>query len=132
MATILVIDDDEQSRAFLRDVLEFAGYEVYDACDGRQGISCFRQSSIDLVITDIVMPEQEGLETIIALRREQPGIHIIALSGGGARNNLDYLVSANMLGAERTFAKPCSRKELLEAIESLLGPAVAKPGQVSL
>jgi DNA-binding response OmpR family regulator len=128
MPTILVIDDDDQVRSMLRDMLEFEGYHVIDAANGRQGISSFQQQPVDLVITDILMPEKEGLETIIELRKSQPGLQIIAISGGGARSNMDYLLSADMLGATKTFSKPVDRKELLSAIALLLRQAPGTAG----
>ena len=121
MGTILVIDDDDQVRGVLRDMLEFAGYDVLDAPNGRLGLSEFRKHDVDLVITDILMPEKEGLETIIELRKEQPGLQIIAISGGGERGNMDYLQTANMLGAVKTFAKPFDRRDLLDTVAGLIG-----------
>jgi two-component system, chemotaxis family, chemotaxis protein CheY len=120
MPIVLVIDDDDQVRMMLRDMLETAGYQVLDAPNGRVGLSRYRAQPADVVITDILMPEREGLETIMDLRRLNPGVKIIAISGGSV-NKMDYLSSANLLGASKTFAKPVSRAELLSAVAGLLG-----------
>jgi CheY-like chemotaxis protein len=117
---ILIIDDEEGIRQMMRLALEKAGYEVFDASDGRQGIKIYRQGLPDLVITDIFMPEMEGLETIMALRREQPDAKIIAMSGGGTGGH-DYLPAALKLGSSRALAKPFTQKDLLGAVRDLLG-----------
>ena len=121
MKRILVIDDDIQVRQMLRQTLQRAGYEVVEAPDGKQGLSLFRQSPTDLVITDIIMPEKEGVETIMELKRDFPDVKIIAISGGSrgidAHNCLSYVERL----VTRTFTKPFEPKELLEAIQELLG-----------
>ncbi len=119
MARILVVEDDYQVRAMLRLTLERVGYEVDEAANGRAACEKFRKRPPDLTITDIVMPEQEGIETIIRLRREFPDAKIIAISGG-ARGGPDvYLDSAEKFGAARTFTKPVDQAELLEAVREL-------------
>jgi DNA-binding NtrC family response regulator len=120
MARILVIDDDADARDMLKQTLERAGYEVETAADGKQGALCQAASPADLIITDIIMPEKEGLELIRELKREYPQCIIIAISGGGKRSPDDYLPIAMILGAAYTFAKPVERTELLEKIASLL------------
>ncbi|MDY6987588.1 MAG: response regulator [Thermodesulfobacteriota bacterium] len=120
-ARILVVDDDVQIREMLRQLLERAGYEVAEAPDGRQGIRLYRQEPADLVITDIIMPEKEGLETIRELRRDFPDVKILAISGGGRVLADEYLRLAKQFGAERTLAKPFDQKELLEAVHELVG-----------
>jgi len=122
MPLILVIDDDEQMRRMIRTMLERAGYDVLEAADGRIGMKLFRQAPTDLVITDIVMPEMEGLETIMALKRESPPVKIIAISGGARMQPGDYLIVAKELGAHRTLTKPFRRHALLEAVKELLAP----------
>ena len=119
MARILIIDDDVQILKMLRKMLEHEGYEVVDAADGNKGIRLYREDPTDLVITDIIMPEKEGIETIIDLRREFPEIKIIAMSGGGHTAAESYLHMAKGLGAMRTLSKPFVKGELLEAIEAL-------------
>ncbi|MBW1811270.1 MAG: response regulator [Deltaproteobacteria bacterium] len=121
MPQIIVIDDDEQVRLWLKLALERAGHEVLDARDGQQGIKLLRNNPADLVITDIVMPEKEGIETIIELRNQFPDLKIIAISGGGRNLPENYLDMAAKLGADRTFTKPIQREELLDAIKDLLG-----------
>ena len=130
MKRILVIDDDAQFRPMLRQMLERAGYEVVDAQDGNEGIKLFREAPTDLVITDIIMPEKEGVETVIELKRDFPDVKIIAISGGSrgidAKSCLSYVKN---LGVSRVFAKPFEREELLEAIREQLCDA---PEQIRL
>ena len=121
MKRILVIDDDVQFRQMLKQILERAGYEVADAPDGKEGIRLYRQAPTDLIITDIIMPEKEGIETILELRREFPDVKIIAISGGGRFDPGVYLEAAEKFGVARTFGKPVDRKELLDDIQELLG-----------
>ena len=120
MARILVIEDDAQVRAMLRQMLERAGYEVVEAPDGRAGVRLYRQEKADLIITDLIMPEKEGIETITELRRDFPDVKIIAISGGGRIAPEVYLRMARSLGALRTFAKPIERKEIIETVQELL------------
>jgi DNA-binding response OmpR family regulator len=118
---ILVIDDDDQMRVLLRQVMEWAGYEVVEAEDGREGMQIQRSQPVDLVITDLIMPEQEGLETIGLLRKEFPQTRIIAISGGGRIGPEAYLPAAQELGADRAFCKPFDVRELAAAVKELLG-----------
>jgi len=120
MTRILIIDDDIQILKMLRKTLEREGHEVIDAADGNKGLRLYREDLTDLVITDIVMPEKEGIETIIDLRREFPEAKIIAMSGGGQIEAESYLSMAKRLGAQRTLTKPFQNEELLEAIEALV------------
>jgi len=120
MARILVVDDDKEVREMLRQMLERAGYEVVDACDGNVALKLYREQPTDLIITDLIMPNKEGIETIMELRRDFPDVKIIAISGGGRIGPKDYLSSAKMLGARRILAKPLDRPKLLKAIEELL------------
>ena len=118
---VLVIDDDEQMRKLLRQVMEWAGYEVVEAEDGRAGMKMQRKLQADLVITDLIMPEQEGLETITALKNLYPAVRIIAISGGGRIGPEAYLPAAKELGADRVFSKPFDVKELAHTVKELLG-----------
>jgi DNA-binding response OmpR family regulator len=121
---ILVVEDDYQVRAMLRLTLERLGYEVEEAANGAVACEKFRRRPFDLTITDIVMPEKEGIGTIIELRREFPGAKIIAISGG-ARGGPDiYLDSAERFGAARTFTKPVDPNKLLLAVRELLSEPV--------
>ncbi len=122
MATILVIDDDEGIRELYRRILEKAGYQVFDAPDGEAGIRLFREKPADLVLTDIVMPEKEGLETIMELKKEFSQVRIIAISGGGkATTSFTCLHLAKMLGADQALTKPIPRTKLLETVKAVLG-----------
>ena len=117
---ILVIDDDEQMRTLLRQVMEWAGHEVFEAGDGRAGMLKQRKEQVDLVITDLIMPEQEGLETITSLKKEYPHVKIIAISGGGRIGPDAYLPAAQELGADRVFSKPFDVRELAATVKELL------------
>ena len=120
MAKILIIDDEPQVRAMLRQMLEREKFEVMDASDGKEGIRLYRENPADLIITDIIMPEKEGLETIIELKKDYPDVKIIAISGGRRIEPGEYLQLAEILGAIKTFKKPVKRDELLEAVREIL------------
>ena len=117
---ILVIDDEEPVRTVLRQMLEKEGYNVEEAADGAVGLSLLQDHPIDLIITDLFMPEKEGIETMREVRRSFPQVKIIAMSGGGRMGKLDFLPMAESFGAQRTLAKPFERKELLEAVRAVL------------
>ena len=119
MARILLIDDDDLLREILAKALTEAGHFVMQAREGREGVELFRAAPADLVLTDIMMPEREGLETIIALRRELPRLPIIAMSGGNVNSPL-FLKLATGLGAQRRLAKPFTPALLLRTIEQVL------------
>ena len=122
---ILVIDDDHLVRYALSKILLSAGYEVVTASDGRRGMVVLRAEHPDVVITDIIMPEQEGIDTIIQIRRERPRVKIIAISGGGRIRNVDFLEMAHSLGASEVIAKPFEANELLSCLIALgLPPTV--------
>lgn len=120
MARILVIDDDEQIRSMLRQMLERAGHHVFLASNGIEGIRLYRQEPTDLIITDIIMPEKEGLQTIRELRREFPALKVIAISGGGAKGNMDFLPAAKMFGAKRIITKPFKTRVMLNTVREVL------------
>ena len=120
MASILVIDDDEQLRTMLKLVLQLAGYDVIDAGNGDEGLQRYSAQPADLVITDIIMPGKEGLETILELRRRDPLVKIIAISGGGQAGDNQYLRLAKKFGASQVLAKPFSNEEILLAVGELL------------
>lgn len=127
MKSILVIDDNIYVRSLLREMLELANYDVTEAPNGEVGARLFRQAPVDLVITDIFMPEKEGLETIRELRRDFPEVKIIAISGGGSRGDLAFLPTAKKLGAHYTFAKPFEMDEMLAAVHELLDEPESTP-----
>ena len=114
MATILIIDDEETVRVLLRSALQADGYEVVEAVNGREGLELYRRKPADLVITDILMPELNGLDMLLELTREFLHAKVIAISGaGGEKNVLDV---AKLLGARQTFQKPLSMPQLLGAV----------------
>jgi CheY-like chemotaxis protein len=118
---ILIVDDEEQIRTVLRQKLERCGYDVCEAADGTEAIRALATIRFDLVITDIIMPDKDGLETILFIRKHQPEVKIIAISG--LMNQL-YLQNARGLGAARVFQKPLSLASLVDAVEELLSDRV--------
>ena len=120
MARILVIEDDVAVRTVIRKMLVKNGHDVIEAPDGKVGISLFWESPADLIITDILMPEKEGIVTIMELRRDFPDVNILAISGGGKITSGDYLSLAKNIGATRTLSKPFTGKELIGVVEELL------------
>jgi YesN/AraC family two-component response regulator len=114
MATILIIDDEEIIRVLLRSALEAEGYEVTEAANGRKGLELYRQRPTNLVITDIVMPELNGLDMLLELTREFLHAKVIAISGAEEEKNV--LDVAKLLGARQTFRKPFSIPHLLGAV----------------
>ncbi len=121
MKTILIIDDSNEFRSIFRDVLRKAGYHVLEASNGQEGIDVYRRTPADLVVTDIIMPGKEGLETILDLKREFSDVKIIAVSGGGFEGPSTYLEGARLIGGvDRTFFKPFPLDSLLKAIKELL------------
>jgi len=120
MALILIIDDEPQIRSMLKLMLERDGYEVAEAPDGIEGIRIYRQNPADLIITDLIMPNKDGIGVIIDLKKEFPNVKIIAMSGGGLNKPEGYLKGAKKLGAACTLTKPIDRGEMLRAIKDLL------------
>lgn len=131
MPSILIIDDEENVRDALQMVLERAGYEVRVASDGNEALEVQREQPVQLIITDIIMPEKDGVRTIKEMHQEFPALRIIAISGGvgvepfaykpGAITTTAYLAAAKEVGAERVFTKPFDRKDLIQAVNELLG-----------
>lgn len=122
MPRVLVIDDDRLGRTVLKSILEKAGHEVVEAVNGKEGAELFQSNPTDLIITDIFMPEQDGIATILKLTREFPDVKIIAVSGGGnILQSGDYLQHAKDFGAFKTFKKPVDPDELIQAVNELLG-----------
>jgi DNA-binding NtrC family response regulator len=120
VSRILVIDDEENIRTMVQQMLRRAGYEAVIAGDGSEGIKLQRERPFDLVITDLIMPGQEGLETIMEIRRNFPKTRIIAISGGGHAGVLDFLPIASQLGALRTLPKPFTHQQLLALVKEVL------------
>ncbi|MBW2108509.1 MAG: response regulator [Deltaproteobacteria bacterium] len=117
MGKVLIIDDDVQILRALRALLEREGYEVLVTIDGTTGSRLCKEEAVDVVITDILMPEKDGLELIIELRRDCPGVKIVAMSGGGGGlGQEDLLYMARGLGASDVLCKPFSVAEVLRAV----------------
>ena len=122
MPSVLVVDDEDAVRRLIKDALGQAGYRVNEARDGREGLLSYREAPTDLVIMDILMPDQDGLESILTLRREFPAAKIVAITGGSDMIGiLNFLDVAKMLGARRTLQKPFDMKHLLEVVQAELG-----------
>jgi CheY-like chemotaxis protein len=128
MAKILLVDDNPGLLAMQRGLLERGGHVVTTATNGKEAVERAQRESFELLITDLVMPEKEGIETIIELHRKFPAMKIIAISGGGRINAKDYLDLAGKLGASKTFSKPFSGKDLLAAVASLTSVQAAGAG----
>lgn len=126
MATILIIDDDAALRALLREILEPAGHSVLEAGNGHAASSILQAVSVNLVLTDLVMPEQDGLAVIATVRSQFPSIAIIAMSGGLTNSSL-YLDIAKKIGAHALLPKPFSSDQLLTAISEVRKHV---PGQI--
>jgi CheY-like chemotaxis protein len=120
MARILVIDDEELVRVSIAAALRRAGHRVTLAADGEDALATFRPGDFNLVITDIVMPRKDGIETLLALRRLEPKLHIIAMSGSGEPDQGFYLKAAVALGADATLQKPFRAAELRLIVDEAL------------
>jgi DNA-binding response OmpR family regulator len=121
MTRLLIIDDDDELRGLIKEGMKAAGFEVADAPNGALGLAMQRSQPAELIITDIFMPGEEGIETIFALQREFPRAGIIAISGGGHRRmKLDYLEVARELGAHACLRKPFEFHDLLEVVRRVL------------
>ena len=118
---ILVIDDEPTALEVLRKILEIEGYEVLQATNGKEGVEVFRQTPCDLVITDMVMPVKDGLQTILELRNDAPDLPVIAISGGGTISKERYLAVAGYLDNVITIAKPFTVEDVSGAVAKLLG-----------
>jgi CheY-like chemotaxis protein len=129
MASILIIDDEEEIRDALQMVLESVGYHVKVASNGNEAVALQRGEPADLIITDIIMPGKDGVNIIKEIREEFPGIRIIAISGGGGVQPVEYvpeaitttayLAAAKEAGADMVFTKPFERKDLIDAVDEL-------------
>jgi CheY-like chemotaxis protein len=126
MGHVLVIDDDPTIRSLVAGLLEANGHSLVQAADGRVGVALFAKGAFDLVVTDIVMPEQEGIETITAIRRVNRAVPILAISGSATVGGSgDYLRAAAALGASATLQKPFAPDAFIAAVERLLtGPSL--------
>jgi DNA-binding NtrC family response regulator len=120
MSKILIIDDNEPVRSTMSRILTLAGYETVLAADGNEGLARMRAEAPDLIITDIIMPEKEGIETIRQVLAERPEAKIIAVSGGGRHGNMDFLNAARKLGAMEVLEKPFEPDELVGRVARCL------------
>lgn len=111
---ILLVEDEDDVRSMLKALLEDEGYRVREASNGREALQSYACSSADLILTDIVMPDIEGIEMIMKIRKTDPKVKIVAMSGG------DYLTIAKKLGADHVLAKPFSHQTLLDALNAML------------
>jgi CheY-like chemotaxis protein len=133
MARILIVDDEEDVRIALKQVLERAGYEVSVAATGNEGLDVMKREGADLVITDVIMPGVDGIATAKEIREKYRDTRIIVISGGGrtapepyepdAISTRSYLASASKAGADQTLTKPFDRDELLRVVQDLLDEA---------
>lgn len=131
MTRVIIIDDEEDIRIVLKEIFTRAGFDAAVASDGTEGLNLIRETGADLVITDIIMPGIDGVETAYDIRMEFPNTKIIVMSGGGNIGALDYepsaiattsyLASAEAVGADMTITKPFDRDELVKAAKDLTG-----------
>jgi DNA-binding response OmpR family regulator len=120
MARILIIDDDHAVQLSIQLALEREGHQVVCRSDGEEGLRAFASTTPDLVITDLIMPNKEGIETIMQIRVRDPKTPILAISGGGRLSNADFLKMAAKVGANAILAKPFERRDLIAAVRGLL------------
>jgi CheY-like chemotaxis protein len=120
MARILVMEDERGLRLAIRKQLEVAGHTVIEAENGAQGVTAFMESGADLVITDILMPDKEGIQAIIEIKQQRPDAPVVAMSGGGRRRNMQYLEFARTLGVRHILEKPFRRSDLMTAVTESL------------
>ncbi len=121
MGNVLLIEDDNDYRELLKIALEKANYTVTEASNGLNGCRMFKKDFHQLVITDIFMPEKEGIETILEIKELDPEVKIIAISGGGQTGAIDMLSFAGDLGADAIMTKPIDLKNLISKVEELVG-----------
>ncbi len=123
MKTILLVDDDEPFAVMIHKTLTLLGYAVIRARNGNEALQLYSPQTVDLVLTDLIMPDKEGLELITELRRAHPTVKIIAMSGGGRNTPEEYLPIARLFGAMTTLAKPFHQDELAKALREGLAAA---------
>jgi DNA-binding response OmpR family regulator len=122
---VLIVDDDEMVRKMLVGFLSSPQFCVATAVDGNDALAYLGNNTVDLVITDLVMPNREGIETIFEIKKSANRCPIIAISGGGRTGNMDYLELAQKIGADKTIEKPFRKAELIAAISDVLGKEIA-------
>ena len=124
---VLVIDDEALARELIRRILEKEGYEIAEAVNGEQGVESFKSRPCDLVITDLVMPVKDGINTILEIRQLVPDLPILAVSGGGAIAKERYLNAAGYIDGVTTLAKPFTRQQLVDAVAFCLENRDSQP-----
>jgi CheY-like chemotaxis protein len=120
MSRILIIDDEEPIRKLLRSILEQAGHTVLDAANGREGMALWHKTPADVVVTDIFMPDKDGIQILTELRRVATRPKIIAMTGGESRGLFDFKPAARLLGADRVLSKPFEVRTFLLTVEEVL------------
>lgn len=120
MAGVLIVEDDADLREMLRDAFEKRKFTVVTAANGKEAVARFRPSVIDLVVTDLLMPEEDGLMVIMKIRELKPEVKMIAISGGGKAGPGSYLLMASTLGADHVFSKPFLPSELVQKVREIL------------
>ncbi|WP_022728118.1 response regulator [Fodinicurvata sediminis] len=120
MRTVLLIDDEKTILEAMGYSLSKAGYTVFSAANGKEGLAFLDSQPVDAVVTDIIMPEKEGLETIIEIRRKWPDLPIVAISGGGRTRQLHFLEMSRDFGANEIMQKPFKPSQLIESLNRLL------------
>ena len=120
MARVLVIEDDKDLRSFIVKIMKTEKHEVVAAANGAAGMKLLQENPVDLVITDIFMPEQDGISTIIELQSDYPAVKIIVISGGGRLESVNFLELATNLGADQFLQKPFSVEEMVAMVRGLL------------
>ena len=125
--TILVVDDEADVIRMITLILEDADYQVISVNRGEDAIKLLARQAVDLIVTDIIMPDMEGIEFIQSVKASHPAVPIVAISGGGRSHNADFLKFARSLGARATLSKPFRREELLAAVSKILAPAASNP-----
>lgn len=118
MAQILIIEDESNIRQLVKEIVESIGHEATIAANGQEGIEAYRKDPVDLVITDIVMPEKDGVETIRELKHHHPNVKVIAITG--YRGQYNRLPAAEYVGAQKTLVKPFAKSDLVDAVKQLL------------
>ena len=121
MASILVIDDQEPIRRIVRRALENERHAVLDASDGELGMQILERETVDVVITDIFMPELDGIQTLREIRKRFPAVRVIAMSGGDSTGLLDLRKDAELLGAVKSLQKPFTAREIVDVVRAVLG-----------
>ena len=129
MPRILVIDDEPLIRSTLVTILTREGFSVEEALDGQAGIAMFHKNPPDVAITDLFMPNRDGIEVVMELKRSCPRTKIIAMTGGGQTRMMEITAPAKLLGADHILHKPFERESLLAAVNAALGTLPPPRGQ---